>query len=288
MVYGRENIPSTVRVRSQFSKAKSKIRWAKAKRQADPYELRLPDFCGKARPLIEFADLDTRLPLSEPCLIGIDLVASATKESGYCILKGKHADTCRIKTDDDMLALAKQSGATLVSIDSPLSMPEGRTSVFDDDPKRNEFGITRQCERILKSRGINSYPCLIPSMQKLTQRGMELAAKFRKAGIAVIEVYPGAAQDIMCIPRKQAGLEYLRDGLVEFGIAGSFTRVPVSHDELDAITAAIVGLFYRAGMCERLGNEKEGYLVIPDPNTGPAEWLNRQATGLGEISSKES
>ena len=67
----------------------------------------------------------------------------------------------------------------------------------------------RECERMLKRRGINVYPCLIPSMQKLTRRGIDLAEKFRKLGIPVIESYPGAAQDIVGIPRKRAGLKYL-------------------------------------------------------------------------------
>ena len=46
-------------------------------------------------------------------------------------------------------------------------------------------------------------------MRMLTERGIHLAARFRALGIPVIESYPGAAQDIMRIPRKRAGLEYL-------------------------------------------------------------------------------
>ena len=98
----------------------------------------------------------------------------------------------------------------------------------------------RECERILKRRGVNVYPCLIPSMQKLTRRGIQLATKFRKLGIPVIESYPGAAQDILAIPRKRAGLNYLADALAEFGIFDNFTEKQISHDELDAITSSIV------------------------------------------------
>ena len=65
----------------------------------------------------------------------------------------------------------------------------------------------RECERELKRRGVNVYPCLIPSMQKLTARGIRLARSLRERGIPVIESYPGAAQDIMRIPRKGAGPE---------------------------------------------------------------------------------
>ena len=85
----------------------------------------------------------------------------------------------------------------------------------------------------------------------------------KKNKIKVIESYPGAAQDIMQIPRKHAGLPYLKDGLQEFGMKGDWYKNKVSHDELDAITSAIVGLFYLGGKYEALGNDDEEYLVIP-------------------------
>jgi len=52
----------------------------------------------------------------------------------------------------------------------------------------------RYCERILKKRGVNVYPSLIPSMQRLTARGIQLANNFRSLGIPVIESYPGAGR----------------------------------------------------------------------------------------------
>ena len=107
---------------------------------------------------------------------------------------------------------------------------------------------------------------LIQSMQKLTARGMRLAQRFRSIGYPVIESYPGAAQDILGIPRKRASLEFLERGLVEFGITGTFVKEAVSHDELDAITSAIVGVFFWSGMYERLGEVPYGdeALIIPD------------------------
>src|SRR5207302_6513839 len=122
--------------------------------------------------------------------------------------------------------------------------------VTNDEPGRDEFGILRQCERILKRRGVNVYPSLIDSMQNLTARGIRLANALRSMGVPVIESYPGAAQDIMGIPRKRASLEYLKDGLADFGIEGDFITNKVSHDELDAITSAIVGVFFWSGKFE--------------------------------------
>ena len=197
-------------------------------------------------------------------IIGIDLTGSESRPSGWCVLRGREAETCKVGSDEEMLERTIAVRPTLVSIDSPLSIPFGRTTVKDDDPTREQFGIMRRCERELKRRGINVYPCLLPSMQGLTRRGMQLAERFRSFGVPVIESYPGAAQDIMGIPRKGAGVEYLRQGLADFGIQGSFVDNAVSHDELDAITSAIVGSFFLSGQHEALRGPSEGALIIPN------------------------
>ena len=277
----KEAIPTKIQKKPKFMKLASRIAWANGNPGKNtPYEIFIPSYSGSIKPLIKYSELSTIYPLDDFCVVGIDLVSSEERESGFGVLRGHHASTCRIKTDEEMIRLAIQEKADLISIDSPLSIPKGRTTFFDDDPYREEFGITRECERILKRRGISSYPCLIQSMQRLTQRGMMLAQKFRRLGIPVIESYPGAAQDIMSIPRKRAGLEYLVAGLKEFGLTGEFTHTIVSHDELDAITSAVVGHFFWVGMYEGLGNPDEEYLIIPDLNADYQTWLSRKIIGL--------
>jgi predicted nuclease with RNAse H fold len=128
---------------------------------------------------------------------------------------------------------------------------------------RDEAGIMRISERILKRRGINVYPCLLPSMQKLTERGIRLAGAIGERGIPVIECYPGAAQDIMGIPRKGAGEEWLKLGMSDFGVTGPFRSTKVNHDELDAITCSLVGFFHLAGRTEALGGEGEKPMMVP-------------------------
>ena len=201
-------------------------------------------------------------------IVGIDLTGSEARPSGWCILRGSEAETDRIGTDNEIFTRALASRPTLISIDSPLSLPFGRERVEDDDPGRQQFGIMRRCERELKRRGINVYPCLLPSMQRLTSRGMRLAQRFRSAGIPVIESYPGAAQDIMGIPRKGVSIEFSRQGLADFGFRGSFINTAVTHDELDAITSALVGSFFLSQRYEALRGPSEDALMIPDPKTG--------------------
>jgi predicted nuclease with RNAse H fold len=206
-IYKINKIPHKIRLKIKFSDFNSKIDWSNHKpTNGNPYKVYLTKFSGHLKPLITYGELNKIVSLSNKTFIGIDLVSSEDRESGYCILKGNKAKTSRIKSDQEMIRLSHDAGATLISIDSPLTIPEGRKTCFDDDPGRDKYGIMRECERILKKRGVNVYPCLIPSMQKLTQRGIQLAAKFRKLGIPVIESYPGAAQDILAIPRKRAGL----------------------------------------------------------------------------------
>ena len=203
-------------------------------------------------------------------IVGIDLTGSEARPSGWCMLRGNFAETEMVATDEEMMTRISAISPSLVSINSPLSMPFGRIRVEDDDPGRSEFGIMRRCERELKRRGINVYPCLLPSMQALTRRGMRLAARLRRLGIPVIESYPGAAQDIMGIPRKGAGEAFLNAGLREFGVLGDFSTKSVRHDELDAITSALVGSFFLAEKYEALSGPSEGALIIPDLKAAPS------------------
>jgi dephospho-CoA kinase len=101
-------------------------------------------------------------------------------------------------------------------------------------------------------------------MEKLTLRGIGLRRLIEALPSApkVIESYPGAAQDILSIPRKQKSLDQLREGLRRLGISGSGLNTR-SHDEMDAITSAVVGRFFESGAFEPMGVPKEAQLIVP-------------------------
>ncbi len=171
--------------------------------------------------------------------VGIDLTGSQERRSGLAFLDDNRLiETGRLKSDLAIQEFVLDYAPDVVSIDSPLSLPE------------NSGKIYRDCELELKRRGIGVYWCLLPSMKNLTMRGISLANKLRAKNITVIESYPGAAQDILNIPRKSKGVAELAAGLEEYGIAGNLC---VTHDELDAVTAAIVGILYLKGDYEALG-----------------------------------
>jgi predicted nuclease with RNAse H fold/dephospho-CoA kinase len=238
------------------------VEWSDPKdRHKLPAGIKKPDPSLSRAPT--FRELFGGLKAERSRIVGIDLTGSEARPTGWCLLDGAKAKTQMISSDEDLIQLTIDANPDLISIDSPLCLPFGRQTVFDDDPTRDEFGIMRFCERELKRRGVNVYPSLLPSMQKLTARGIRLAAVFRSHGLPVVESYPGAAQDVMRIPRKGAGEEWLKLGLKNFGVRGKYTNSKVTHDELDAITSALVGTFHLAELSEELGTANEPPLIIP-------------------------
>lgn len=276
----KQEIPEQIRPTYRFSDHPSQLNFLSSENNRLQKGIKIFPYQGDYSSLIKFTDLSTIKNLSSFKAIGLDITGSEKRASGWCLLTGNYAETQVLKTDKEIIEATLNARPDLISIDSPLSLPKGRLTVDDDDPGRIVYGITRECERILKKRGINVYPSLIQSMQGLTSRGIRLAQYFRSQGFPVIESYPGAAQDIMRIPRKQAGLEFLKEGLGDFGIEGEFLNNLASHDELDAITSAVVGLFFWTGKFEGLGNEEEEYLIIPDINSDISPWKNKKIIGL--------
>jgi uncharacterized protein YprB with RNaseH-like and TPR domain/predicted nuclease with RNAse H fold len=188
-------------------------------------------------------------------IVGIDLTGSEKRATGWALMDGAAATTKSLRTDEELIHETLAAKPDLVSIDSPLSLPEGHGAPG--------VPIYRKCELALKRMGISVFWCLLPSMQTLTHRGIKLASELRKAGCRVIESYPGAAQDVLGIPRKKASLEELKRGLHRAGITGDFVTAHITHDEVDAITSALVGLFYLADDYIALGTSSEDYLIVP-------------------------
>jgi predicted nuclease with RNAse H fold len=194
-----------------------------------------------------------------PRIVGIDLTGSEKRATGWSLLEGTKATTRTARTDEEIFEATAAAAPHLVSIDSPLSLPQGWQN--PDEPCG--LPIYRKCELALKRMGISIFWCLLPTMKGLTVRGMRLAQRLREAGLTVIESYPGAAQDLLGIPRKGSSLEELKWGLGRAGIEGDFLHTKVTHDEVDAITSALVGLFYMADEYIGLGNAEEDYLIVP-------------------------
>lgn len=190
-------------------------------------------------------------------IVGLDLTAG-DKATGVALLDAYDVETCSVHSDEEIIVFIEKHKPSIVSIDSPLGLPGGGDSI---DPKA---GIVRVAEHDLASIGIPAYPALIDSMRNLTLRGIRLrqAIEHLPNQPQVIESYPGAAQDILCIPRKQKSLDLLREGLRRLGLRGPGLETR-SHDEMDAITSAIVGRYFEAGAFEPMGIPSEAQLIVP-------------------------
>ncbi len=187
-------------------------------------------------------------------IVGLDLAGVETRPTGVCILTGMNAQTCLMYTDTEILAKIKAINPAVVAIDAPLSLPPGRKSLED------RTGVhLRECDRELLKRHIKFFPITLGPMRKLTIRGINLRHALEAERLVVIEAYPGGAQDVRGILRKQKGLEKLKSGLESLGIKG--LKNELSDHELDAVTCAYVGKLFLEGKSVTYG-APEG-IVMP-------------------------
>jgi len=188
-------------------------------------------------------------------IVGLDLAGVESRPTGFCILKGLMAETFLLYTNQEIVRKVEGSKPKVVAIDAPLSLPAGRKSI----EQRTKVHL-RECDKELLKRGIKLFPVTLGPMRKLTSRGITLRRILENKHFKVIEVYPGGAQDILGIPRKQQGLRSLREGLEKQGIKG--LKDGMSNHELDAVTCALVGRLFLVGKTITYGTREQA-IVMP-------------------------
>jgi uncharacterized protein len=194
-------------------------------------------------------------------IVGLDLAGVESRPTGFCILVDMKAVTSLVYSDKEILVKIRESNPRVVAIDAPLSLPPGRNSIEE------RTGIhLRESDRELLRRGIRFFPVTLGPMRKLTERGINLRRVLEAENCVAIEVYPGGAQDVIGIPRKQKGLEKLKAGLENLGIKGLNSQM--SDHELDAVTCAYVGKLFLEGKAVTYGTPSEG-IVMPKGETKP-------------------
>ena len=188
-------------------------------------------------------------------IVGLDLAGVESRPSGFCKLENMKAETSLVYTNEEILAKIRKTNPRIIAIDAPLSLPPGRKSIGE-----RTGAHLRESDRELLKKGIKFFPITLGPMRKLTERGISLKRILEAENFTVIEAYPGGAQDVLRIPRKQKGLSNLKAGLENLGIDGLNGKM--SDHELDAATCAYVGKLFLEGQAVTYGNPNDG-IVMP-------------------------
>lgn len=187
-------------------------------------------------------------------ILGIDLAGSKMRNTGYCIIGKGKIEYGILHTNKEILEMVEKERPEIVAIDAPLSLPYGRKKIEEKNDKH-----FRECDIMLRERGIKFFPITIGPMRMLTKRGMELKKKIAKIDkkTKTIEVFPGATYDVCRVGRKNR--KEILKWAKKFGIDG---RKAKTQDELDGIACAITGKLYSEEKAVLLKG-KDGAIVIP-------------------------
>jgi uncharacterized protein len=194
------------------------------------------------------------------CILGLDLAGSPRRPTGFCILRGRRVTVGHLFGDEDIFATVDTAAPHLIAIDAPLALPAGRCCLLNTCACAGTTHF-RISDLELRRLGIRFFPITLGPMRQLTQRGMEVKIALEARGLAVIETYPGAAQDIWGIPR-QRDVAGLRRGLSRFRLQGLHRSEPSPH-VLDAVTCALVGQLYLRGAASSIGSADEALMILP-------------------------
>lgn len=189
-------------------------------------------------------------------IVGLDLAGSPRRPTGFCLLRALTAETRELLSDAEIVEAVAAAAPALVAVDAPLALPPGRTSIHERTDSHY-----RPSDLELRRRRIPFFPITLGPMRGLTERGMRLRAEIEAAGIRVVEIYPGGAQDVWGVPRAGRGRAGLRRGLAGLGLTG--LRRDASEHELDAAAGAFVGRLFVQGRAEIYGDFASGAIIMP-------------------------
>jgi len=187
------------------------------------------------------------LKLKENVVIGIDLAGKETNPTGLAILRRKKVETCLIYTNSEILDVLTRAKPTIVAIDAPLTLPER--------------AIFRKADRDLIKRGYRVFPPGLPAMKTLTLRASNLNKLIIEKGLKTIEVHPTSTRKALNMPAKD--WEAIQKILRSLGLEGIPEDRKLTPHEIDAITAALTAHLYLLNLTEAVGDNKEGFIIIP-------------------------
>ncbi|MGQ9529949.1 MAG: DUF429 domain-containing protein [Candidatus Bathycorpusculaceae bacterium] len=180
-------------------------------------------------------------------IIGIDLAGSPKNPTGWAIWKNKTVKTKLFYTDEEILESIITNKPSIIAIDAPLRLPKK--------------GILRNADREMIRRGYRVFPPALTAMKKLTLRAIRINTLIGEKGYKTMEVHPTSTRKALNMPLKDWGK--IQTILESIGLKGGFSMRTLTPHEIDAITAALTAYFHMQNQTESIGDEEEGYIIIP-------------------------
>lgn len=227
------------------------------------------------------------MPLS---VVGVDLAAGrGTTALATLALSsdGAAPDTLTLRSlihapdDDAIIAEVERTQPVVIALDAPLTLPAPvAAALAGETPAPDASPYTRAAERdpIWSLLGVRPFP--VSFLGGLTFRAIPLAARLREAfpTAQIIEVFPSGTLVALGLrspsargPNRQSKTAPDVRRLTQTALAGLITELPSPHegeapldaDSLDAVAAALTAALFSRGHVERIGDEREGCIIMP-------------------------
>ena len=187
------------------------------------------------------------LQLKAKVIIGIDLAGKPENPTGWATWENKTVKTSLLYRDNQILEAITQNKPEIIAVDAPFSLP-----------KR---GILRKADREMVKNGYRVFPPTLPAMKILTMRAMKLNRLIAEKEFKTIEVHPTSTCKALSIPPKDWGK--VQTVLTQIGLEGDLKVRTLTPHEIDAVIAALTACLYLRNQTKALGDEEEGYIIIP-------------------------
>ncbi len=180
-------------------------------------------------------------------IIGIDLAGNSENPTGWALWKNRTLKTSLFYADDEILKGVARNKPAIIAIDAPFNLPKK--------------GILRNADKEMIRKGYRVFPPSLPAMRKLTVRATKLNRLIAEKGYKIIEVHPTSTRKALNMPSKD--WRKIQTLLTHIGLEGELTTRALTPHEIDAITAALTAYLYMQKQTEAIGDEEEGYIIIP-------------------------
>jgi len=185
--------------------------------------------------------------LNNKVIIGIDLAGKPENPTGWALWKDRTVETSLVYADNEILRGIARCEPSLIAIDAPFRLPKE--------------GILRNADREMIRKGYRVFPPSLPAMKKLTVRAVKINKLIAEEGHKTIEVHPTSTRKALNMPSKD--WRKIQTIVTTIGLKGDLQTRTLTPHEIDAVTSALTAYLHTRNRTESIGDEEEGYIVIP-------------------------